>query len=218
MPFGKSQITIVGVVENVKYTGIGNNAEGVLYRPFAQSPMRIVVLVAKTTGDPLRIASDVRSVIRSYDPSISVPSVQPLTTWVSDAVAQPRFRTLLLSSIAVITLVLAMIGLYGVIAYSTAQRTAEIGFESRSARNARTSCGWCSAKALASPSPASSSACRRLLGHAAAVDVSLRRQRRRTSTAFAGSAIALFFIALVATYVPARRAARIDPMQALRSE
>ena len=80
----------------------------------------------KTTGDPSRIAADVRSMIRSFDSNISVPCVQPLTTWVSDAVAQPRFRTILVSSIAVITLVLAMVGLYGVIAV-TAQRTSEIG-------------------------------------------------------------------------------------------
>ena len=218
IPFNKTSITIVGVVENVKYTGIANAGEGVLYRPFAQSPMRVVVMVAKTAGDPASIAADLRSIVRQHDPNIGFGAVQPLTTWISDAVAQPRFRTLSLSSIAVITLVLAMVGLYGVIAYSTAQRTPEIGVRvaigaqradvirlvlAEGARLALAGIGlgliasYWAAQLLSS-----------FLYGVTATDV----------TAFVGAAAALFVVALVATYLPARRAARIDPMHALRAE
>jgi putative ABC transport system permease protein len=218
VPFGDSQITIVGVVENVKYTGIGNNPEGVLYRPFAQSPMRIVVLVAKTTGDPSQLAADVRSVIRSYDSNISVPSVQPLTTWVSDAVAQPRFRTILLSSIAVITLILAMVGLYGVIAYSTSQRTSEIGL--RIAVGAQRS----DVMRLVLAEGSRLAVAGIIVGLTGAywatqfLSSFLFGVTATDLWAFAGAAGALFSVALAATYLPARRAARVDPMSALRAE
>jgi putative ABC transport system permease protein len=218
LPFGDSQITIVGVVENVKYTGIGKNAEGVLYRPFAQSPMRIVVLVAKTIGDPSVIAADVRNVIRSYDANISVPSVQPLTTWVSDAVAQPRFRTILLSSIAGITLILAMVGLYGVIAYSTSQRTSEIGL--RIAIGAQRS----DVIRLVLAEGARLALVGIIVGIVGAywatrlLSSFLYGVTTTDLPAFGSAAIALFLVALVATYLPARRAARVDPMTALRAE
>jgi putative ABC transport system permease protein len=124
---GKDQMTVVGMVEDVKYSGVANKPEPVMYRPFSQSPFRIVVLFARTTGEPSAIANQLRQVIQIYDRDINIASIQPLATWVSNAVAQPRFRAALLASIAGITLLLAVIGLYGVIAYSASQRTAELG-------------------------------------------------------------------------------------------
>jgi putative ABC transport system permease protein len=218
LPFGEQVITIVGLVENVKYSGIANPKEGVVYRPFAQQPFRLVIVVARTTGDPALAAGAVREAIRGFDNGISIGTVQPLTTWVSDAAAQPRFRTLLLSSIAVIALLLAMVGLYGVIAYSTSQRTSEIGL--RMAIGAQRS--DIVRLVLAEGS--------RLAFAGTLVGVAVAYWATRllssflygiTATdrgAFAGSAFALFIIALIATYLPARRAARVDPMTALRAE
>jgi len=211
-------ITIVGVVENVKYTGIGTPDDGVIYRPFAQQPMRLAVLLARTSDDPASITSALRQTIASYDPGISIGGMQPLTTWVSDSVAQPRFRTLLLSAIAGITLLLAMVGLYGVVAYSTTQRTAEIGLRVavgaqradvirmvlvEGVRLAIAGIVVGSLGAFWATSLLSS-----FLYEVAATDV----------MAFAGSAAALLAVALLAICVPARRAARIDPMMALRTE
>jgi putative ABC transport system permease protein len=218
IPFNKTSITIIGVVENVKYTGIANEGEGVLYRPFAQQPMRVLVLVAKTTGDPAAIAADLRSVIKSYDPDIGFGAVQPLTTWISDAVAQPRFRTVTLSSIALITLVLAMVGLYGVIAYSTSQRTAEIGL--RVAVGAQRA----DVVRLVLAEGARLAVFGIVIGVAGAywatrlLSSFLYGVTATDLSAFAGSSIALLAVALLATYLPARRAARIDPMTALRTE
>ena len=218
LPFGKDEMTIVGVVENVKYTGIASPNESVIYRPFGQSPFRLVILVARTSGDPNRIAAELRQVIRTYDPDISIGLIQPLSGWVSSAVAQPRFRTLVLSAIAAIALLLAMIGLYGVIAYSTAQRTAEIGV--RMAIGAQRSdvvrlvLGEGTRLAIAGV----------VIGLVAAywstrlLTSFLYGVTTTDVTAFAGSAACLFVVALVATYVPAARAARVDPAVALRSE
>jgi putative ABC transport system permease protein len=218
LPFGKQQLTVVGVVENVRYTGVAGPNESAIYRPFGQSPFRLVTLVARTSGDPDRIAAELRQVIRTYDPDISIGLIQPLSGWVSSAVAQPRFRALMLSAVAAITLLLAMVGLYGVIAYSTAQRTAEIGV--RMAIGAQRSdvvrmvLGEGTRLAVAGV----------VIGMIAAywsarlLTTFLYGVSTTDLAAFGGSAIGLFVVALVATYVPAARAARVDPAVALRAE
>jgi putative ABC transport system permease protein len=218
LPFESGAITIVGVVENVKYTGIGSPTDGVVYRPFAQQPFRLAVLIARTTDDPARIAGQMRAVIRSYDSAISLGAVQPLTTWVSDSVAQPRFRTILLSSIAGITLILAIVGLYGVIAYSTSQRTSEIGV--RIAIGAQRA----DVIRLVLVEGARLAIAGIVLGLAGSywatrlLSSFLYQVTATDPGAFAAAAIALFLVALLATYLPARKAARIDPTTALRAE
>jgi putative ABC transport system permease protein len=218
LPFGDGAITIVGVVENVKYTGIANDGEGVLYRPFAQQPMRVVVMVAKTTGDPADVAADVRSLIRAYDPNIGFGTVQPLTTWVSDAVAQPRFRTLTLSSIALITLTLAMIGLYGVIAYSTTQRTSEIGLRVAIGAQRADVIRMVLAEGLRLSLAGTALGLIGAYWATRLLSSFLYQVRTTDLAAFAGSSISLLAVAMLAAYVPARRASHVDPMTALRAE
>ena len=218
VPMGTDQLIVVGMVEDVKFSGVANKPEPVIYRPFSQSPFRIVVLFARTTGDPGAIAAELRQVIQTYDRDINIASIQPLTTWLSNAVAQPRFRALLLSTIAFITLLLAMVGLYGVIAYSTAQRTQEIGL--------RVAIGAQRADVikliLAEGSRlAIAGIVLGIAGSYWAAQLLSSFLYGVTATdlpAFAGAAVALFIVALLATYLPARRAAAVDPMTALRAE
>jgi len=218
LPFGNEQMTVIGVVENVKYTGIASPVESVIYRPWGQSPFRLVILVARTSGDPNRIAADLRQVIRTYDADISIGLIQPLTGWVSSAVARPRFRALILSAIAITTLLLAMIGLYGVIAYSTTQRTTEIGV--RMAIGAQQG----DVVRMVIREGTTLAAAGVVIGLAAAswsaqlLTSFLYGVTTTDVAAFAGSAACLFVVALVASYVPAARAARVDPAIALRSE
>jgi putative ABC transport system permease protein len=218
LPFEAGAITIIGVVENVKYTGIGTPTEGVLYRPFSQQPFRLATLVVRTDRDPIRASAAVREAIHSYDAQINVINVQPLTAWISDSVAQPRFRTLLVTLIAGIALVLAMVGLYGVVAYSTSQRTSEIGVRvavgAQRSDIARLVLGEGARLALVGILIGSAGAywsARLLASFLYGVTTS-------DPVAFAISAVALFMVAMAATYLPARRAARIDPMIALRAE
>jgi putative ABC transport system permease protein len=218
LPMGREQMTVVGVVDDVRYAGVAQKPEPTMYRPFSQSPFRIVVLFARTSGDPAVIGPEMRHVIQGYDPDINIMSVQPLATWLSNALAQPRFRTLLLATIAVIALLLAMVGLYGVIAYSTTQRTSEIGLRVAIGAQRRDVIrlvliegGRLAAGGTIVGLAAAYAATRLLSAFLYEVEVTDFR-------AFAGSAIALLTVAMIATYLPARRAARTDPMTALRAE
>jgi predicted permease len=218
LPLGNKQMSVVGVVDNVRYTGMTSPVEGVIYLPFGQSPFPVVIMVARTSADPARIAGELRQVIRSYDPDINVVSLQPLTTWVSDAVAQPRLRAMMLGSIAVTTLALAVIGLYGVVAYATAQRVTEIGV--RMAVGARPS----DVARLVVRDGAALAMIGVALGMAAAYLLSsvlasfLHGVSSTDPISYTLAAAVLVPTALVASYVPARRAARIDPTVALRTE
>jgi putative ABC transport system permease protein len=217
-PGTDSVMTVIGVVENVKYTGIASPAEPAIYRPFGQSPFRVVVLVARTSGDPAAIAADLRRTIRDYDPDISIASLQPLTGWVSDAVAEPRFRAVLLSAIGSVALLLAAIGLYGVIACSVVQRTTEIGV--RVALGARVSDvvrmvvgeGLRLAVMGAALGLAGAYVAARLLGSA------LYGVTPTDALSYTSAVAGLLLVALLACFIPARRAARTDPAVALRAD
>jgi putative ABC transport system permease protein len=218
LPVVQKQMTIVGVVDNVKYTGITAAAQPVLYQPYAQQPMQISVLFARTTSDASQIAADIRRMITSYDSNIGVPRLWTLDEWISDATSQPRFRTLSLASIAIIALCLAVIGLYGVISYSTSQRTSEIAL--RMAVGAQES--DVVRMVLAEGSKLA------MIGVVAGLVASYGATRFIASflygvtptdpITFSMAATMLLIVAMIATYFPARRAARIDPMTALRAE
>jgi putative ABC transport system permease protein len=218
LPLMGKDVTIVGVVENVKYTGIAAAPESTLYQPYAQQPLRITALFARTTGDSTQVATDIRSMIKSYDPGIAVPQLRSLDAWITDATAQPRFRTILLSSIAVIAFCLSMIGLYGVISYSTSQRTAEIAL--RMAIGAQQSDVTRLVLKEGSRLALIGVAIGLVAAYAATRFVAsfLYGVTATDPATFVAAAFALAAVAMLATYLPARRAARVDPMTALRAE
>lgn len=218
LPMLEKKFTIVGVVDNVKYTGIAAGPESTVYQPYAQQPMRLAVLFARTTGDANQITTDIRSMIKSYDAGIGVPQLRSLDAWITDATAQPRFRTILLTSIAMIALCLAMIGLYGVVTYSTTQRTSELALRmaigAQQVDVVRLILREGSQLAIAGIAVGLFAA----YGATRFVASFLYVIKPTDAITFASSAIGLLAVAIVAAYIPARRAARVDPMSALRSE
>ena len=117
---------VVGVVGDVRYSGLDAPPDGAVYVPYTQLSFRVMYL-AVGPRSAVSVASPVRQAITSADPLLAVSDLRTLDGLVSDATAQPRFRTLLLASLSGLAVLLAGVGLYGVIAYTVTSRSAEIG-------------------------------------------------------------------------------------------
>lgn len=211
-------VTVVGVVGDVRYGGIAAPPSSTIYLPFAQYPARVVHLLARTSLQPAAAASTIREVVADVDRRIAIDETQPLDDAISDAVAQPRFRTFVFGALAAIAVALAAVGLGGLIAYSASQRTAEIGI--RVALGA----GPADVLGLVLRESATLSGIGVLIGLAIAyagarvLGSMLYGITAHDPASFAAAAFGLLAIGLLAGYVPARRAMRVDPAVALRAE
>jgi predicted permease len=210
---------IVGVVGNVKHLSLRNEDSPEMYLPRTQIPFNIMSLVVRTrVGNPAALTSSIRNALAAIDASIPLTSVRVFDEYVSRSLARSRFNALLLSIFAGTALVLTAIGIYGVMAYSVAQRTNEIGI--RMALGA-----------------AQSNIFRLVVGQAmtlVAISVvigivgALAATRLLNSLLFGVGAwdpitfsaiiILISLVAFVAAWTPARRAARLDPVIALRTD
>ncbi len=221
-PLGK-RITgkgeIVGVVGDVKYSGLADSIQPAIYEPLTQAHTWDAFLSVRTdAADPMSLITAVRDEIKSLDPELPVSQVGTLESRFATAVAQPRFRTTLIASFAALALVLAVVGTYGVISYSVTQRTHEIGIRVALGASRKSVLklvlGQGTALAIAgvliglAASFALTGLLRNLLFNVSATDW----------PTFAGTTLLLSGTALLACYFPARRATRVDPMQALRHE
>ena len=209
---------IVGVVGDVKHRGLADATDPEVYIPYDQQPMDFGVVVARTRADPLSVVGGVKGRIHELDPALPIADVLPMRTIVADSVANDRFITILLALFAGLALGLAAIGIYGVMSYAVAQRTREIGV--------RMALGAARADVLRLV--AREGLRLSALGVAIGLAASVAATRGLTALLFgvtagdpltyAAVAAVLVATALAACYVPARRAARVDPLVALRYE
>jgi putative ABC transport system permease protein len=197
---------------------MARNPQATTYFWFPQVPNRQLMIVARTAGDPLAMARLIAAQVSGIDPNQPVAQIRPLRDFVSADVAQPRFTMLVIASFAAAALLLAAIGLYGVIAFGVTKRTREIGV--------RVALGAVRADilrlimrrgfVLTGAGLAIGIAAVLALGRVVA---SLLYGVTPTDPATLVSvAIFLAAVAMLATYLPARRATRVDPMVALRTE
>lgn len=215
---GNAAMTIVGVTADVKYAGLDQMPEAIVYRPLAQQPWSSVFLVVRAAAEPSTIASQLRREIGAVDPSILVSDVTTLDSVVYDAAAHPRFRTLLLTTFAAMAVTIASVGLYGVVAYSMSRRTNEIGIRMALGADRRR------VMALVFREGMMLALFGNLLGLAGAYNLTqvlgglLYGINPTDAKSFALAACVLFLVSLIASYVPARRACRVNPIVALKSE
>jgi len=209
---------IVGVVSSVRSAGLEMQPRPTLYVPYYQNPWPTMSLVARTVSEPALLAGAVRGEIRALDRDQPVYNLRSLEQVLARALASRRFQTILLGGFAAAAVVLAVIGVYGLLAYAVAQRTRELGIR----------------VALGAPRSHVLAVILRqafrligaglLIGGTAAM-VSSRLLRNILfdvspwdPVTFVGSALLLTIAGLVASYLPARRAANVDPLRALRGE
>jgi putative ABC transport system permease protein len=213
--------TVVGVVTDVRQAGFYGDQRMEMYATYQQDRRGFTAprdLVVRTKGDPRLLAGPVREAIHSVDKDQPVFNVKTMDEVWSTTVSRERFQTLLLAIFAALALALACIGLYGVISYTVAQRTREIGVRMALGANRRDVLKLVFRQGLALT----------LMGTVLGLTVAFWVTRlisemlfNVTSTdpiTFVGVAVVLNVVALLACYIPARRAAKVDPLVALRYE
>jgi putative ABC transport system permease protein len=222
---GSQWCTIVGIVGDVKHTGLDADINAEMYYHYLQIPAELMgfveatmTLVLRTQAEPNSMVAAVRGEVQRLDADLPVFNVKTMQDLVGGSLAQPRFRTLLLGLFAGVALILAAIGLYGVIAYAVTQRTNELGV--RMALGAQKSdvlklvvgqgaqlaaLGIGIGLALAFPLMRIIS---RLLFGVNAAD----------PATFAATAFVILLVTVAASYLPALKAIKVDPVVALRSE
>ena len=215
---GDDWITIVAVVGDSRNVGLHDPPTPLLYLPYHSFPLPFMAFAIRSTAPTAAVSTFARGVIKGADPELPVDKIQTLGDVLKESVAEARFRTLLLGAFALMAVVLAAVGIYGLISYSVAQRTREIGIRMALGAQARQVLvpvlreGF--SLALAGI----------VIGLAGSVAMSrglksfLFGIEGTDPFTYAAVALLLLSVAMLASYIPSRRALRVDPISALRAE
>ena len=210
--------TIVGVVGDVHHRSLTKSANPEIYLPYQQNSWNWGNFFVRTTVDPASLAPAFRDEIRAVDRTVAVTKVRPLTLAISETVTQPRFYTFLFSLFGVIGLALTMTGVYGLVSYTVAQRTQEIGIRMALGATRQTVLrlvvrqGIVLALAGVMIGLAGSYALSKL------IETLLFDVKPTDVATFVGAGFVLLAATFLASYIPARRATKVDPLVALRYE
>ena len=210
--------TVVGVLGGERFRGQAEAAPPAVYLPTGQSPVGSGSIMVRSARDPALLVESVRRVIHTIDPEVPLFGVEPLAQTLTNSASERRFTTLVLGAFAGVALVLALVGVHGVLSYSVARRNREIGIRmALGADRARV-------RALVLGEGATLAALGLGLGLLGALALTgvlrtmLYGVGQSDLLTFGGVALALGAVALLASWLPARRATGVDPMIALRSE
>ena len=209
---------IVGVSSDVKQEELGSPTKPEVYVPMQQVPWFGTALIVRTSVDPLRLKKELQAAIWQVDKDLPVSGIETVEQHLSNLRSEPRLYALLLGVFAVIALLLASIGIYGVMSYSVTERTHEIGIRMALGAKQGDVLGFVIKQGLTLT----------MIGLAIGIVVSLALTRLMESLLFGVGAtdpitfvvisLLLAIVSIFATYLPARRATRVDPMIALRYE
>jgi predicted permease len=216
--FEQSIREVVGVVGDIKLKNLTAGAQPQYYLPYAQAVVTNPFLVIRAVGDPAIIQDGIRAAVHEIDQGVPVYQVSTLEDYVSNSAAQPRFQTFVLTCFAGIALVLAAIGLYGLLSYMVVRRTLEIGLRMALGAQRTDVLGMIVRRGLTLA----------LIGVGTGVAISalimrllsgmLYRIRPSDPITFATAAGLLLLVSVAASVVPAYRAARLDPIQTLHEQ
>jgi putative ABC transport system permease protein len=215
MSFGKQPFEIVGIVGDIRHRGLESEPRPAMYMPVYE---RTMTAVLRTKVDPSSLGAAVRKEVQTIDPDQPVADLKTMEQWLDTAVAEPRYRTGLIALFALVALILASTGIYGVMSYSVTQRTHEIGV--RMALGARRF----DVLKLVVRQGMGLVVVGVIIGLLAAVGLTrlmsslLFGVTAKDPLTFGAVATGLTLVAFIACYLPARRATKVDPLEALRYE
>ncbi len=209
---------VVGVVGDVKHSGLDAESRAMTYWPFARNPYGTMTVAVRTTGDASRIVTSIVGLVRALDPELAVANIRTMDEVVSNSVAERRLTMVLLTMFAAAALLLAAVGIYGVIAYGVTQRTQEIGIRMALGAQRGDVLRMVVKQALVLALAGI------VVGGMGALLLTRLMQgllfqvKPADPVTFAVVSGLLAAVALLASYIPGRRATRVDPVIALRAE
>ena len=210
--------TIVGVVGDVRYLGLHRSPENEAYVPISQAWQSSAHLVVRASGDPMRLMPAIRRIIRAHDGTVPISAIRPMRAVVSASFAQAEMVMRLLIAFAAVGVALGGVGIYGVISYDVTQRTREIGIRAALGAASQSLHGLVLRRAGALALAGIGLGAGVALVAARALETLVFGVEVRDPLTYAALALLLMLVAMVAAHVPARRAVRVDPVLALRSD
>jgi putative ABC transport system permease protein len=211
-------MTIVGIVEDVHYSWISKEDIPTIYRTFRQSPPFYASLVLRTGSDPLSLVSAVRSQVAAVDPELSLFDIKPLDTVISDSIVGIGYVAVMMGILGIIALVLASVGVYGLMSYAVSERTNEIGIRMAMGATANDIQRLVMGKGALLTLIGMGIGLPLAFVLASALSGLLFGVKVADPLAFIVLPLVLAAVATLASYLPARRAVRVDPITALHYE
>ena len=213
-----SWTTVVGVVSDARRQTLETTPKPAVYLPYGQFVLPFMSLVVRTEGSPAAVASVVKATVRELDPDLPVETVRTIEEMIDSSTGQPRFRATILLSFALLALLLAAVGVYGLMSFSVSQRTSELGVRLALGASPRQVGALVMRQGLLLAVAGVGLGLALALAVGRVIAGMLFETSATDPRLYAGLGALLLTIAALACYVPARRAMRVDPMRALRSE
>jgi putative ABC transport system permease protein len=211
-------MTIVGVVGNVRHFGLDSELRREIYRPYSQAVWPVMTITVKTATDPLAVAAPVRAALRRIDPEQPVTHVRTMEQVIYNSVGSRRFPMLLFATFAVVALLLAIVGVYGVVSYLVSQRTKEIGIRVALGARRGSVIRLVVGRSLIPIGAGIAIGIGGAFASSQLLQTMLFDVKPNDPVVLFAICSLLLVAAVVASWVPARRAASVDPLTVLRHE
>jgi len=211
-------MTVVGVVDDVRYTWIDKSIVPTMYMPYRQRPRLYSAILIRTEGDPRSLVAAVRAQIGAVDPDLPLFNIKPLSVVIHESIMGIAYVAAMMAVLGVMALVLASVGVYGVMSYAVSERTHEIGIRVALGATERGILRLVVGNGMLLTVLGIAAGLPLALGLAFALSSLLFGVKASDPVSFIGLPLLLAAVAALASYLPARKALRVDPLVALRHE